>query len=107
MFFDNSSTSPDLEGEALDLSLPMRKRALSASDTEASQPSYKKSLIRRYCKFAAVLSLLAVARVRLVLARSRCYSSACLSMASGAPQSGPRDSGSDFPDHGIRCSSDC
>lgn len=43
----------DLDG-ALDLSLPLRKRALSSGGSDdandASQPSYKKSLIRRYCK---------------------------------------------------------
>ncbi len=42
----NVAEESNSDGEVLDLTLPIRKRA----SNDNSQPSYKKSLIKRYCK---------------------------------------------------------
>jgi len=47
---NSRSPPPDADCGALDLSLPLRKRAADDVANDGSQPSYKKSLIRRYCK---------------------------------------------------------
>lgn len=68
--FDGSSQSAPSPGQsiaatedgelgdgALDLSLPLRKRAVQlGAGEDGSQPSYKKSLIRRYCKFRCLFA---------------------------------------------------
>lgn len=45
VFIAASIEESNSDGEILDLTLPIRKRA-----SNDSQPSYKKSLIKRYCK---------------------------------------------------------
>jgi len=59
---ESDSSTLEVEDGALDLSLPVRKRAASEDDPEneangQTSKNPKKSLIRRYCKFFIMINI--------------------------------------------------